>query len=193
MSHSCDYPDLVAASFPKRHRSNFQAPVSLASRRDQVASSDADGTHGEAEETLGGTVAYQPTTPRFVSERYTAERFHTRGGEGEVWLARDERLGRRVAVKRLRNNSELGQRRFLAEAQITGQLEHPGVVPVHDLGKDEDGQTFYAMKFVEGRTLESAIDDFHATKGLKQSETRSRMETVIGVLFGCVRHDRLRP
>src|SRR5206468_3213601 len=48
-------------------------------------------------------------------------------------------------------------------AQITGQLEHPGIVPVHDLGFDENGHPFYVMKFVRGRTLKTAINEFHGS------------------------------
>ena len=51
---------------------------------------------------------------------------------------------------------------FLREAQVTGQLEHPGVVPVHELGVDEAGQPFYSMKFIKGRTLTEVIADYHA-------------------------------
>ena len=48
------------------------------------------------------------------------------------------------------------------EAQVTGQLEHPGIVPVHDLGLDAEGRPFYIMTFVRGRTLKDAIEDYHS-------------------------------
>src|SRR5262249_5228442 len=54
------------------------------------------------------------------------------------------------------------QARFLMEAQVTGQLEHPGVVPIHELGVDEKGQPFYVMKFVHGRTLKKVIEEYHS-------------------------------
>jgi hypothetical protein len=81
---------------------------------------------------------------------------------GEVWLCRDEVVGREVGLKRMIRDDPLSRERFVAEAQITGQLEHPGIVPVHDLGLDEEGKPFYVMKFVRGQTLKCVIDDAHA-------------------------------
>jgi serine/threonine-protein kinase len=79
-----------------------------------------------------------------------------RGGMGEVLAGRDPTLNRSLAVKVLRadhrGNAEL-ERRFLEEAQICGQLQHPGVVPVHDCGTLPDGRPFFTMKLVKGRTL----------------------------------------
>src|SRR5262249_23030482 len=71
-------------------------------------------------------------------------------------------IGRPVALKRLLKEREALRDRFLAEAQITGQLEHPGIVPVHDLGLDEEGQPFYVMPFLGPRTLQDAIAEYHA-------------------------------
>jgi tetratricopeptide (TPR) repeat protein len=108
------------------------------------------------------TGEYRPASPRVRSDRYLLERFHARGGMGEIWLATDVEIGRPVALKRILRGREDQHDRFLVEAQITGQLEHPGVVPVHELGLDETGQPFYVMKFVEGRTLKAAIEEYHA-------------------------------
>ena len=80
---------------------------------------------------------------------------------GEVWRCHDATIGREVALKRLVAERHFGAERFLCEAQITGQLEHPGIVPVHDLGFDDNGQPFYIMKMVRGGTLKAAIDAFH--------------------------------
>jgi WD40 repeat protein/tRNA A-37 threonylcarbamoyl transferase component Bud32 len=97
--------------------------------------------------------------------RFTILRMHAQGGLGQVSLARDERLKRQVALKEIRpekrDNAYL-RRRFLTEAEITGQLEHPGIVPIYDLDQDADGQVRYAMRFVQGRTLSDAIRDYHA-------------------------------
>src|SRR5207245_1605924 len=108
------------------------------------------------------TVLLRPIAPRLRSDRYKVRHFHDRGGIGEVWVAEDTDIGRQVALKRLRKNHESAQDRFLVEAQITGQLEHPGIVPVHDLGLDAEGRPFYVMTFVRGQTLKKAIDDFHS-------------------------------
>src|SRR5262249_58818906 len=94
-------------------------------------------------------------------------RFHARGGAGEVLVARDEGLRRDVAVKRMQRPHAADPRsrdRFVAEAEITGRLEHPGIVPVYGLGRDADGQPFYAMRFVRGETFQDAITSFHAAE-----------------------------
>src|SRR5262249_49942280 len=87
-----------------------------------------------------------------------------RGGMGVVFRARDASLNRRLAVKVLlekhRGMPEL-EARFLEEAQITGQLQHPGVPPVHEVGRLEDGRPFFAMKLVKGQTLEALLRTSH--------------------------------
>jgi WD40 repeat protein/tRNA A-37 threonylcarbamoyl transferase component Bud32 len=109
---------------------------------------------------LPSTVAYKPGS----RQRYTLTRLHAQGGIGQVWLAHDEDLGRDVALKELRpdsGDSATAVARFLEEAKITGQLEHPGVVPVYELVQPKDGHPCYAMRFVGGRTLADAIQDYH--------------------------------
>jgi serine/threonine protein kinase len=79
-----------------------------------------------------------------------------RGGMGEVWQVRDPRFNRILALKTLQPqyaDSDTAKSRFLAEAQITAQLQHPGIPPVHDLGELPDGRPFLAMKLVKGDTL----------------------------------------
>lgn len=85
-----------------------------------------------------------------------------RGGMGVVHRVLERSLNRVVALKVLKPDkatSPGARKRFIAEAQITGQLEHPYIVPVYELGVDDDGQTFFTMKLLEGRTLEKAIED----------------------------------
>jgi tetratricopeptide (TPR) repeat protein/tRNA A-37 threonylcarbamoyl transferase component Bud32 len=113
-------------------------------------------------EGIATTVLPHPVIPAMRSDRYRIRQFHAQGGIGEVWLAQDEDIGRAVALKRLRKKREEQRDRFLAEAQITGQLEHPAIVPVHDLGVDAEGRPFYVMTFVRGRTLKDALDEYHA-------------------------------
>jgi len=82
------------------------------------------------------------------------------GGMGVVHAARDEYLGREVAVKRLRPEREAqrgARERFVAEAQIASQLEHPGIVPVYQAGIDEQGRPFYAMRRVKGVSLAEVL------------------------------------
>src|SRR5205814_5849248 len=105
---------------------------------------------------LPATIDHVPTD----RQRYSRLHLHATGGIGRVWLAHDGDLGRDVALKELRperaENATL-RARFLQEAKITGQLEHPGVVPVYELGRrSDDRQPFYTMRFVKGRTLSEA-------------------------------------
>ena len=97
-----------------------------------------------------------------VRERYELLRLHETGGIGRIWLARDSSLGREVALKELlpeRIDNPAFWNRFLKEAQITGQLEHPAIVPVYELSRrSENQQPFYTMRFVKGRTLTEAVD-----------------------------------
>jgi hypothetical protein len=82
-----------------------------------------------------------------------------RGGMGAILDVREAAIERKVAMKVMLDGSredDLG--RFVAEAKITGQLEHPNIVPVHELGVDENGQVFYTMKFVRGITLKKVLD-----------------------------------
>jgi len=78
-----------------------------------------------------------------------------RGGMGEVLAARDRRIGREVAIKRMRAAAPTGAAisRFLREARIQARLDHPAIVPVHDLGLDEAGRPYFAMKRLAGETL----------------------------------------
>ncbi len=107
--------------------------------------------------------------------RYTRVRLHATGGIGRVWLAHDADLGRDVALKELRpERAEDGAlwARFLQEARITGQLEHPGVVPVYELStRQDDRQPFYTMRFVKGRTLSEAARAFHRKRSAGQDDT----------------------
>lgn len=86
-----------------------------------------------------------------------------RGGMASIHLAFDTSLLRRVAVKRLRGEGQPEHRaRFLEEAQVTAQLDHPNVVPVHDVGIDAaTGEPFFTMKLVEGHTFAQVIDELH--------------------------------
>jgi serine/threonine-protein kinase len=95
-------------------------------------------------------------------QHYTVSRLHAQGGIGEVWLAHDGELGREVALKGLRPeraDNPVVVARFLEEARITGQLEHPNIVPVYALA--QGARPFYTMRFIHGRTLNDAIESYH--------------------------------
>jgi serine/threonine protein kinase/tetratricopeptide (TPR) repeat protein len=99
-----------------------------------------------------------------LPRRFRVLRPHARGGLGDVFIAHDEDLSREVAFKRIGDHcadDRTSRARFLAEAVITGNLEHPGVVPVYALGW-YDGRPYYAMRLIRGESLQQALDRFHA-------------------------------
>ena len=105
--------------------------------------------------------------PRVVVEgkpRYEEVRPLGSGGQAEVTLTRDHDIDRVVALKRLlpENNDDASVLRFAEEVRTVGRLEHPNIVPIHDVGVDEKGQYFFVMKYVEGETLESVIAKLRA-------------------------------
>ena len=96
--------------------------------------------------------------------RFRILRPYAEGGLGTVSVARDEELSREVALKEIKarhaDNPD-SRARFVLEAEITGGLEHPGIVPVYGLGQYADGRPFYAMRFIRGDSLQEAIDRYH--------------------------------
>jgi serine/threonine protein kinase len=100
------------------------------------------------------------TDPRSLGDgpRYVRGGMVAYGGMGAIHEARQSAMGRKVAMKvMLHSWDESGVKRFLDEARITGMLEHPNIVPVHEMGVDEEDQFFYTMKFVRGSTLAEVI------------------------------------
>ncbi|MBM3830780.1 MAG: serine/threonine protein kinase, partial [Verrucomicrobia bacterium] len=93
---------------------------------------------------------------------YTLQKVVATGGMGAVLMAQDNNLARTVALKVMLNSAEANDEAvfsFVAEAQITGQLEHPNIVPLHDIGVAADGTIYYTMKLIEGRTLRDILKD----------------------------------
>lgn len=98
--------------------------------------------------------------PAVIEGRFALLRTHSGGGLGRVLLARDLDFDRQIAVKELHDrigDDSAFQHRFLREAVLTGQLEHPCIVPVYALGRHENGAPWYAMRFVGGESLQEAI------------------------------------
>jgi serine/threonine protein kinase/formylglycine-generating enzyme required for sulfatase activity len=110
------------------------------------------------------------------------------GGQGAILRVWDEDLRRHLAMKVLLGRAEVGRSgetppvdsrmlgRFLEEAQVTGQLDHPGIVPVHELGLDSAGRVYFTMKFVQGRTLQEV---FEFVVEEREGWTRTRVLTVL--------------
>ncbi len=113
---------------------------------DPLATTDGPGTRA--------------STPQSSPERYRLGDEIARGGMGVVYRAIDTVLGREVAVKVLQDTfapTSGTARRFADEARIAGQLQHPGIPPVHDLGTLPDGRPFLAMKLIKGDTLDDLL------------------------------------
>ncbi len=119
-----------------------------------LPSTGATGEDRRSPEEEAGVVGERaegsPVEPRFRVEDEVG-----RGGMGRVVRVADRDLNREVAIKVLLGSEAVDadqRRRFVEEAQITAQLEHPGVVPVHDLGLDAEGNPFFSMRLVRGHT-----------------------------------------
>lgn len=154
-----------------------------ASDKGQRENSPADATQGDFDTLMEGpevpssgvssspsvnqeSASYQASQPS-TALRYQKALEHAEGGLGKVWVASDLELNRKVALKEIQPehaDDPNCRSRFLKEAEITGALEHPGIVPVYGLGCHADGRPFYAMRFVEGQTLKHAIDELYASK-----------------------------
>ena len=113
---------------------------------------------------------YRTVSPACVGDstsagtRFRILRPHAKGGLGEVFVALDTELNRDVALKEIQDQFADDPRyraRFEFEAEVTGGLEHPGIVPVYGLGHTPDGRPFYAMRFIKGNSLKEAIRRFH--------------------------------
>jgi serine/threonine protein kinase len=104
-----------------------------------------------------------PSDGANAQTRFRILRPHAKGGLGIVSIAEDTELHREVAVKQLQDHvrDETSRARFLQEAEITGRLEHPGIVPVYSLGSTTDGEPFYVMRFIRGNSLRDAIQSLH--------------------------------
>jgi serine/threonine protein kinase len=142
---------------------------------DRIGSAPGSTEDGDAERT--GTYAVGTTTNDGL--RFRVLRPHARGGLGAVFVALDAELNREVALKQILDkhaDDPVSRQRFLIEAEITGGLEHPGIVPVYGLGTYADGRPFYAMRFVKGDSLKEAIEHFHADESLKKDPGRRSLE-----------------
>ncbi|MBX3268866.1 MAG: serine/threonine protein kinase [Sandaracinaceae bacterium] len=126
--------------------------------------------------------------------RYENRRLLGEGGMGTVVLARDHDIDREVALKQIRR--EVGARglaRFVEEVRTIGRLEHPNIIPIHDVGVDDEGNYFFVMKYVEGETLETVIERLAA--GDAEAHKRYTFEVRVQIFIGLLRalsyaHDR---
>jgi eukaryotic-like serine/threonine-protein kinase len=158
---------------------------SLAGLADPDIERSLAGLPGANSRALDATVDPAPGP----GQRYSRTRLHATGGIGRVWLARDADLGRNVALKELRPERADDQSlwtRFLNEAKITGQLEHPGIVPVYELAYHSDcQQPFYTMRFVKGRTLTEAARAYHRKRAADEADSLDFLKLLSAFVVIC--------
>jgi serine/threonine-protein kinase len=124
-----------------------------------------------------GTASYSFGVTTAKGTRFLLLRPHAKGGIGQVGVALDTELNREVALKEIQPrlaDDPACRSRFLLEAEVTGRLEHPGVVPVYGLGADAQGHPYYAMRLIRGDSLKQAIDRFHADDALSGRDRTER-------------------
>jgi serine/threonine protein kinase/tetratricopeptide (TPR) repeat protein len=160
-------PTLIDPSLPpeaSRTNTGYSASAGTSSvARAWAPTKGATGAAWPGKPPLDSTRQAPRHAPR-AEDRYRLIDNFAHGGLGNIWLAEDTVIHRQVAFKELLPKALKNRvvvERFLEEAQITGQLEHPGIVPIYDVGYQENGTPFYAMKLVRGRNMEDAIEEMH--------------------------------
>lgn len=157
------------------------------SRYDETISNSRMET---ADVASAGCRSTQALAPPSGESRFQILRKHAKGGLGEVFVAFDLELHREVALKEIQEryaDHDESRDRFLLEAEVTGGLEHPGIVPVYGLGRYRDGRPYYAMRFIRGDSLKDAIDQFHVQEidrrdlGRREIELRRLLARFIDV------------
>ncbi len=120
---------------------------------------------------------------RRFSDHYHLQKILGEGGMGRIYSARDMAIGRNVAIKFLRRELVAGisLRYFLKEAQITGQLAHPNIIPVYEIGSTDDGDYFYAMKEVQGENLGAILD--RLAEGHAETLATYNLQVLLGILL----------
>jgi eukaryotic-like serine/threonine-protein kinase len=160
---ACDIAIAFEEDLPAHHRTPHNRRMADHPRD---AESDLEGSMRTLEaptragERLGGISA--PLEPLPFEQRYVVAGKLGEGGMGEVKLVQDHQIGRGVAFKVMHQHAAPQSEddiRFVREARIQGQLEHPSVVPVYDLGVDPDGRPYFTMRRVRGITLEQVLKD----------------------------------
>ncbi len=164
-------PDAAFAPLPRLQRENLSTPTS--------AHVNAPGVAGEP----AGS-SEQPAL--MMATGLEGLRFFRRGGLGALYLGMDRELHRETVVKFINescaDDAEL-LAQFRIEAEITGRLDHPGVVPVYGLGHDTTGRPFYVMRLIRGRELRQVIREYHDAGGPRNSSDSSRRR-----LYALVEH-----
>ncbi|MGB0578398.1 MAG: serine/threonine-protein kinase [Limisphaerales bacterium] len=138
-------------------------------------------TSGAGGKTTAPSIVHGQTELAADSARYSVGEEIARGGMGAVIEAEETSLERTVAMKVMLSPTTNARARFIREATVLARLEHPNIVPIHELGTDEQGRLFYTMKKVEGATLQAVI------KGLKRGDTETVAEWSLDHLLSVYR------
>ena len=152
---------LAGVSTDKSTRENL---ARIGDRDIEATLAYVDPADASMEEDADRTGTYSVGSVTSDGQRFRVLRPHARGGLGEVFVALDTELNREVALKRILDrhaDDPDSRQRFLIEAEITGGLEHPGIVPVYGLGAYDGGRPYYAMRLIKGDSLKEAIARFH--------------------------------
>jgi eukaryotic-like serine/threonine-protein kinase len=162
--------DLIASEHLKAHGGDPQRslaamalPSTLIEDLESVADAEVEASMASTGLSSLATVSARQPIPN--GARYEVLRPHARGGLGLVSVARDAELGRDVALKEIQDefaDDAENRNRFLREAEVTGGLEHPGIVPVYGLGAFTSGRPYYAMRLIRGESLQEAVRKLHA-------------------------------
>jgi serine/threonine-protein kinase len=170
---------------PERSLAALGPPLSLRAGLAKIGDPGIEATLGRIESARASTQndgdpdrtgSYGVGSATSDGQRFRILRPHARGGLGAVFVALDAELNREVALKQILDHhadDPTSRTRFVLEAEITGGLEHPGIVPVYGLGSYGDGRPYYAMRFVRGESLKEKIAAFHAGETLKRDPGRS--------------------
>ncbi len=183
-----DDPETSLASIPAgrsvRARLRALGDPDLEATLDRIEPATvATGTDGNVEADRTENPALLGPTAR--GDRFRVLRPHARGGIGQVSVAMDAELNREVALKEIQPHladDPSSRARFLLEAEVTGRLEHPGVVPVYALGLDPQGRPYYAMRLIRGDSLRQAIERFHSDAGRPGHDRTERALGLRGLL-----------
>ncbi len=156
--------------------SMHQTLADLGDRDIEATLSHVASAHGSTEDAgAGHRGSHASGAAAGDGQRFRILRPHARGGLGAVFVALDSELHREVALKQILDShadNPTSRARFLLEAEVTGGLEHPGIVPVYGLGVYTDGRPYYAMRLIKGESFKEAIESFHRDDALRRDPGR---------------------
>jgi serine/threonine protein kinase/formylglycine-generating enzyme required for sulfatase activity len=178
-------PPGVQDAPPVRHEEpEVRASTQALQNSAEASVSATHATFGVPPFADSGPVPVDPQPAEAGPVRFRTLRRLAGGGLGEVFVAHDEELNREVALKEIRPSRAHdpdSRQRFVIEAEITGGLEHPGVVPVYSMGQHADGRPYYVMRLIKGDSLQQAIQRFHqASDGLESGERPMELRQLLG-------------